>query len=433
VTSEREIASMEMRKSFLRRTHQLHVRRRDLIRMRGVKPLLVGQALGQIGDASTSLVAAQLLLFANNQESMRTSLLSSIGLMLPIMLIVGPVAGVIVDRFHRRHILVAGHGSRGVLSLLLVLALSASRLELALVCLAVMLGITRILYSARTASVVHFVRKHELPAIDSLSFILGMASGLAGGAIAACLIDVNWRLALLIAAILQFLASVAFNSIDIRQFSPKVVRTPRSFNALRDQLQASKIKFAIGSTASLRLLLGLTVASVALHVGNRLSLEAVGFASLLALISTGNFMGSITAEWFVERFRRRSIAVLASVSSAAVIAAGQLTRSPMLQLATVAFCAFAFQNLRICTDSSVQANTPDEVLGRVFATYDVIYNVAYAVGIVLGVGMFGSVPVSAVLAVVCFIHISLAVLFVRGTETVSITAAKPPVQQPAVG
>jgi MFS family permease len=202
---------------------------------------------------------------------------------------------------------------------------------------------------------------------------------------------------------------------------------------MREQLLASKIRFAIGSTASLRLLLGLTVASVALHVGNRLSLEAVGFALLLALISTGNFLGSLTAEWFVERFRRRSIAVLASASSAVSIMVGQVIGSPILQLATVAFCAFAFQNLRICTDSSVQANTPDEVLGRVFATYDVIYNVAYAVGIVLGVGLSGVVPVGAVLAVICVSHVSLAALLVRGTETVSITAATSPVQQPAVG
>ncbi|MEY4228854.1 MAG: hypothetical protein RLZ84_1446 [Actinomycetota bacterium] len=401
--------------------------------MRGVKLLLAGQACGQVGDAVVSLVAAQMLLFANDQESMKSSLLSSIGFMLPVMLLIGPVAGIIVDRYNRRHILVAGHCARGALALLLMICLSASHLELALVCLAMMLGTTRVLYSARTASVVHFVRKHELPAIDSMSFILGMASGLVGGGVAALLLDLNWYLALLVAALLQFFAGRLFTSIDIDQFAFHSVRTPRSFSGMREQLLASKIRFAIGSTASLRLLLGLTVASVALHVGNRLSLEAVGFALLLALISTGNFLGSLTAEWFVERFRRRSIAVLASASSAVSIMVGQVIGSPILQLATVAFCAFAFQNLRICTDSSVQANTPDEVLGRVFATYDVIYNVAYAVGIVLGVGLSGVVPVGAVLAVICVSHVSLAALLVRGTETVSITAATSPVQQPAVG
>jgi MFS family permease len=349
------------------------------------------------------------------------------------MLLIGPVAGIIVDRYNRRHILVAGHCARGALALLLMICLSASHLELALVCLAMMLGTTRVLYSARTASVVHFVRKHELPAIDSMSFIFGMASGLVGGGVAALLLDLNWYLALLVAALLQFFAGRLFTSIDIDQFAFHSVRTPRSFSGMREQLLASKIRFAIGSTASLRLLLGLTVASVALHVGNRLSLEAVGFALLLALISTGNFLGSLTAEWFVERFRRRSIAVLASASSAVSIMVGQVIGSPILQLATVAFCAFAFQNLRICTDSSVQANTPDEVLGRVFATYDVIYNVAYAVGIMLGVGLSGVVPVGAVLAVICVSHVSLAALLVRGTETVSITAATSPVQQPAVG
>ena len=153
MTSARGVATTEVRKSFIRRSHQLHVKRRDVLRMRGVKLLLAGQACGQVGDAVVSLVAAQMLLFANDQESMKSSLLSSIGFMLPVMLLIGPVAGIIVDRYNRRHILVAGHCARGALALLLMICLSASHLELALVCLAMMLGTTRVLYSARTASV----------------------------------------------------------------------------------------------------------------------------------------------------------------------------------------------------------------------------------------------------------------------------------------
>jgi len=430
VTSTREVSTTRVRKSFIRRSHQLHVRRRDILRMQGVKPLLAGQALGQIGDAATSLVAAQMLLFTNNQESMKSSLLFSIGMMLPVMVLVGPLAGIVVDKFNRRHVLVSGHAFRGVLSLSLMCCLHASLSELALVCLALMLATTRILYSARTASVVHFVRRHELPAIDSMSFILGMGSGLIGGGVAAVLIDGNWYLALAFAAVLQVAASQMFKSIDMSIFLLREVRRASSRADLLGDLLGSKIKFAIGSTASLRLFLGVTVASVALHVGSQLSLQAVGFALLLALISLGNFMGSLTAEWFVERFRRRSIAVLASLSSAFFIVMGQVAGSPGVQLASVALCAFAFQNLRICTDSSVQANTPVEVLGRVFAAYDVMYNVAYAVGIVAGVALFGVIHTSAVLSIICAGHVSLAFLLVRGTETVAITSVGAPIQQP---
>jgi len=430
VTSTREVSTTRVRKSFIRRSHQLHVRRRDILRMQGVKLLLAGQTLGQIGDAATSLVAAQMLLFANKQESMKSSLLFSIGMMLPVMVLVGPLAGIVVDKFNRRQVLVVGHVVRGVLSLFLMFCLHAALSELALVCIALMLATTRILYSARTASVVHFVRRHELPAIDSMSFILGMGSGLIGGGVAAALVDVNWYLALIFAAVLQVFASQMFRSIDMSIFLLREVRRTSSRAEILGELVGSKIKFAIGSTASLRLFLGVTVASVALHVGSQLSLQAVGFASLLALISLGNFMGSLTAEWFVERFRRRSIAVLASLSSAFFIVMGQVAGSPGVQLASVAFCAFAFQNLRICTDSSIQANIPDEVLGRVFAAYDVMYNVAYAVGIVAGVALFGVIHTSAVLSIICACHVSLAFLLVRGTETVTITSVGAPIQQP---
>lgn len=398
--------------------------------MRGVKNLLAGQAFGQVGDAATSLVVAQMLLFANEQGSMRSSLLRSIGMMLPVMLIVGPLAGIIVDRFKRRLVLVTGHCTRGILSLVLMYLLHSKSNLLAMVCLGLMLGTTRVLYSARTASVVNFVRKHELPAIDSMAFILGMASGLAGGGVAAALLHISWELVLVIAAVLQFAACRAFTRIDVDLFSFQAVRTSGHAGEVWRELAASKIRFAIGSTASLRLFLGVTVATVALHVGSRYSFEAVGFASLLALVSAGNFAGSLTAEWFVERFRRRSIAVLASISSSVFISVGQIVGVPTVQLAAVACCAFAFQNLRICTDSSVQANTPDEVLGRVFAAYDVVYNVAYAAGIVIGVGLFGIVNVFVVLSAICLCLVALAFLLVRGTETVTITARTPSVEQP---
>jgi MFS family permease len=429
VRKAQHAATTDVRKSFIRRSHQLHVRRRDVIRMVGVKSLLVGQSFGQVGDAATSMVTAQMLLFVNSDASVRTSLFTSIGMMLPVLLLAGPLAGVLVDRLNRRGILVYGHFLRGILVISLMWALHVDQNASAMICFALTLALSRLLYSARVASVVHFVRRHELPAVDSMSFIVGMVSGLVGGGLAAVLIEVNWQVAFIVAACLQVAAGLTLRTIRLDRFTVGQGSHVATRTGLLRQLVESKIKFAIGSTATLRLLLGVMVASVALYVGDRLSLEALGFATLLALISVGNFLGSVTAEWFIERFRRRSIAVMASVSSALLVAVALVVSTPGVQLVTVAFCAFAFQNLRICTDSSVQANTPDEVLGRVFAAYDVVYNVAYALGVFAGVLLFGVVPMALVLGLICFSHLALAVVLVRGTETLTIQAVSTPAMQ----
>ena len=122
VRKAQHAATTDVRKSFIRRSHQLHVRRRDVIRMVGVKSLLVGQSFGQVGDAATSMVTAQMLLFVNSDASVRTSLFTSIGMMLPVLVLAGPLAGVLVDRLNRRGILVYGHFLRGILVISLMWA-----------------------------------------------------------------------------------------------------------------------------------------------------------------------------------------------------------------------------------------------------------------------------------------------------------------------
>ncbi len=414
------VATTEVKKSFIRRNHQLHVRRRDVMRMTGVRPLLAGQSLGQIGDAAMSLVMAQMLLFTEGDDSVRASLLLSIVMLLPVMLFIGPLAGVLVDRLDRRQILVVGHVARGVLVLGQIAALQIGNHHSAVVIYGLTLAVSRLLYSARVTSVVNLVRRHELPAVDSLSFIIGMISALVGGGLAAALVDINWQLALAISASCQLAAGVTLCKLRMADNSGDRHARSDGGEALRNQVNASKIRFAIGSTTSLRLLLGLSIATVALRVGDQLKLEAFGFAALLAFISCGNFLGSVTAEWFIERFRRRSIAVMAAVASSISMAISLAANMPAVHVLAVAFCAFAFQNLRICTDSSVQANTMDGALGRIFAAYDALYNVAYAVGILSGVLIFGVVPMLLVIGAVIFAYVAVAVVLLSGTETVTI-------------
>jgi hypothetical protein len=63
----------------------------------------------------------------------------------------------------------------------------------------------------------------------------------------------------------------------------------------------------------------------------------------------------------------------------------QLTLAALLSLPIVMVAAFVLaltgQIVKLCADAAVQSEVGDEVLGRVFALYDIVFNVGYVVAV----------------------------------------------------
>ena len=57
-----------------------------------------------------------------------------------------------------------------------------------------------------------------------------------------------------------------------------------------------------------------------------------------------------------------------------------------------------FQNLRVRSDATIQANVSRSNIGQVFAAYDMLYNIAFIVGALLGIGLIGQFSYSVVFA-----------------------------------
>jgi hypothetical protein len=63
----------------------------------------------------------------------------------------------------------------------------------------------------------------------------------------------------------------------------------------------------------------------------------------------------------------------------------QLTLAALLSLPVVMVAAFVLgltgQIVKLCADAAVQGEVRDEVLGRVFALYDIVFNVGYVLAV----------------------------------------------------
>ena len=81
---------------------------------------------------------------------------------------------------------------------------------------------------------------------------------------------------------------------------------------------------------------------------------------------------------------------LTSVTSATAVVSVAILPNFATALGAVVIASFAFQNVRVCNDAAVQSTVHTASLGRVFAAYDVVYNLSFvggaAIGLSLGLG-----------------------------------------------
>lgn len=143
---------------------------RSIVRLlrdnRDFRLLWFGQIVSQLGDWF-NYVALYALLFELVGSATSVALLMVMQL-LPIAL-VGPTAGVVVDRYDRRRIMIAADLIRGTVILGLLLVRSPSMIWLAYVVTAVTVGASGFFEPARSATVPNIVPKRDLVMANAVS------------------------------------------------------------------------------------------------------------------------------------------------------------------------------------------------------------------------------------------------------------------------
>jgi MFS family permease len=392
------------------------VRRRDLLKYIDFRRAMSAQFLGQTADSLTTITLAQVLIFNLSAGPSLTAMTSSLVVSLIPYLVVGPISGDFADRFHRRILLSRGQLLRAAFTLLAIVStftsLSGGRL-VGFVCFCALLCLTRLLYTARATSLAALVRRHELVAADSSSLILGVIAGATGALISSQFSTQMPLVAFLISGTMHILAARQFAVIETELGGgARRTKTIRP-SALLRQLWLPKTRFAMAATATHRALLGVCIASIAVMIDKSYNLNTTGYIAVLGFSAAGNFGGSVTAEWTSEKFPRRSITVIAFALTGFAIALACIFTNPFVALGAITVAAFSFQNLRVRSDATIQANASKANLGKIFASYDVLYNVAFIGGGIVGISATSFFKYQVVLAFVCGAYSVFAVIFTQ--------------------
>jgi len=133
---------------------------------RNFRLLFVGQAVSQLGDWFNAVAVYALLLDLTGSATAVSLML--IVQFLPIA-IIGPMAGVVVDRVNRRRLMIASDIVRGCVILVLLVVRRPDQVWLAYVVMACTVGASAFFEPARTATIPNVTTAEELVPANALS------------------------------------------------------------------------------------------------------------------------------------------------------------------------------------------------------------------------------------------------------------------------
>ncbi|MFZ9637729.1 MAG: hypothetical protein ACO3A0_07450, partial [Ilumatobacteraceae bacterium] len=105
-------------KQLRRTTTAVHVRRRDLFKYIDFRRAISAQFSSQIADALTTVTLANVLVFKFSDGPSLRAMASTLVVSLIPLILVGPIAGDLTDRFDRVRLLSRGHIGRAIFTLL---------------------------------------------------------------------------------------------------------------------------------------------------------------------------------------------------------------------------------------------------------------------------------------------------------------------------
>jgi MFS family permease len=323
--------------------------------------------------------------------------------------LIGPFAGVFIDRWSRRQIIVYGALIRAAMVAVagFVVLSGQTGVPLYISALAV-LGVNRFFLSAVSAGTPRIVHDDKLVMANAVAPTSGTIVGFAGGVVGLGVHLVTGGGLLGSAATLWFAGlcyvgagllgtRLARNLLgpdtsertvtrdgslarDLREVATGLADGLRHLNAKR------RAAYALAVVGVHRALYGTLLVEALLLYRNYFyqggnGNKALGHATLLVITSAVGFglAAVVTPEGVKRVTKDQWITAWLAVAGITTLVLGP-TFNQIAYLALGFLLGLSAQCVKICVDTTVQQVVDDAYMGRVFSVYDMLYNVAYVIG-----------------------------------------------------
>jgi len=362
--------------------------------------------LGQIGDGIFQSALASFVLFSPERQPNAVGAATAFAVVLLPYSLVGPYAGIFLDRFSRQRIVQFSNLIRAIdLALIAILIKSGvTGVGLTLLVL-VAFGINRLILAGLSAGLPLVVEREELISANALAVTGGSIGVVIGGGIGIGvkkLFDAHGKSDLsdakvILIAMVCYLASAIFtrrlSRNDIGPAQHEVTHEIRGVRELQEGLRILKnhpdALRGIFTTAIQRggltglTLMGLLLERNTYNPPSNPDAGLAGFAYALAIAGVGFGVGSFITPFFVNYFGRHRWIRLMMVAPIPFLVLFAFVPKEWLLITTAFFISTCGQAVKVTNDALVQSQIADEYRGRVFAFYDVAVNGLIVLGAVV--------------------------------------------------
>jgi MFS family permease len=367
----------------------------------GFRKLLTVRLVSQFADGAFQVGLATYVVFSPEQQTTAGDIAAAMAVLLLPYSLLGPFAGVMLDRWRRRQVLFYGNVLRAVLTVATcVLVLTAVPHALFYLAALSVTAVNRFILAGLSASLPRVVDRPRLVVANSLSPTAGTLAATVGGACGFALQyllhadgRVDDALALSLAATGYLIAGLAALRMGRDLLGP----APREKQA---SVRAALADTVLGLVAGLRHLRTRRVAARALA---GVALMRFCYGALLVMVlmlsrhawgdggndgiallglavgfsGAGFFAAAVVTPWCVARLGRFGWFALCAASAALLVPSLGLHFEPAPMLVAAFLLGLVSQGAKIVTDTVVQSSIDDRYRGRMFSLYDMLFNIAF--------------------------------------------------------
>ncbi|MGW0967874.1 MFS transporter [Streptomyces sp. NPDC002516] len=372
---------------------------RVLLRFQGFRRLLGVRLLSQGADGVYQIALATYVVFSPEKQTSAASIASAMAVLLLPYSLIGPFAGVLLDRWRRRQVFLYGNLLRSALACgTAVLILSRTPDWLFYTSALCVTAVNRFVLAGLSAALPRVVDTDRLVLANSLSPTAGTLAATAGAALAFVVrlaVADSDAAVVLVGAGLYLCAALASLRISPETLGPdrdlvrpyvgtalagtarglaagvRHLAEPPRREAAWALMAMTLMRFCYGALTVMVLML----CRYAWASGSDGGLALLGLA--VAVSGAGFFVAAVVTPWAVGRLSPGRWIAACAGAAAVLVPALCLPFAPAPTLGAAFLLGVTTQGAKIATDTIVQSAVDDGFRGRIFSVYDVLFNVAF--------------------------------------------------------